>query len=104
MTRRDVVLLVLAAALSASTIWRDIGPHDEGLMLQAAHRIAGGELPYRDFWWNYGPGQPLLLGPFDRSLLAWRIIRVALDATVALLAYHLARRESAPRRGQTPSH
>ena len=92
---RDAVLLVLAAALSASTILRGIGPHDEGLMLQAAHRLADGQLPYRDFWWNYGPGQPLLLAPldalFDRSLLPWRVVRVLLDATVALLAYHLAR-------------
>ena len=112
MTRRDAVLFVLAAALSACTIWQGIGPHDEGLMLQAAHRIASGELPYRDFWWNYGPGQPLLLAPFDRSLEAWRVIRVLLDATVALLAYRLARREvaraqgraRAQRRGQSPSY
>jgi hypothetical protein len=94
---RDAVLFLLAAALSASTIWFEIGPHDEGLMLQAAHRIASGELPYRDFWWNYAPGQPLLLGAVDAalggpSLLAWRILRVLLDATVALLAYRLAAR------------
>lgn len=95
--RRDAALLVLAAALSASTIWREIGPHDEGLILQAAHRIAEGQLPYRDFWWNYGPGQPLLLAPFDaafgRSLVPWRVLRVVLDAVVALLAYRLAARE-----------
>lgn len=91
----DVALFVFAAALSGATILQGIGPHDEGLMLQAAHRIAEGQLPYRDFWWNYGPGQPLLLAPldlvFDRSLLPWRILRVLLDATVALLAFHLIR-------------
>ena len=96
---RSVVLFVLAAALSASTIWWGIGPHDEGLMLQAAHRIASGELPYRDFWWNYGPGQPLVLAVFDlvweRSLVPWRVLRVLLDATVALLAFRLAEREVA---------
>ena len=97
MNARAVVLFVLAAALSASTIWQEIGPHDEGLMLQAAHRIASGELPYRDFWWNYGPGQPYVLAGleqlFDRSLVPWRVLRVLLDATVALLAYRLAARE-----------
>ena len=31
-------------------------------MLQAAARIADGQVPYRDFWWFYPPGQPLLLG------------------------------------------
>ena len=100
MTRLHVVLFALGAALSASTIWWGIGPHDEGLMLQAAHRIASGELPYRDFWWNYGPGQPLVLAGleelFGRSLVPWRVLRVLLDATVALLAYRLAVREIAP--------
>ena len=27
-------------------------------MLQAAARIADGQVPYRDFWWFYPPGQP----------------------------------------------
>jgi hypothetical protein len=91
------LLFALAAALSGFTILREIGPHDEGLMLQAAQRMSDGQWPYRDFWWNYGPAQPLLLalpikllGP---SLLWWRIVRVALDATVALLAYRLVRRD-----------
>jgi hypothetical protein len=92
------VLFALGALLSAATIWWEIGPHDEGLMLQAAHRIASGELPYRDFWWNYPPGQPLLLALPDLvvgpSLVPWRVLRVALDATVAVLAFALARRET----------
>jgi hypothetical protein len=65
-------------------------------MLQAARRIGDGQWPYRDFWWNYGPGQPLLLAPFGGSLVAWRAIRVALAAVVALLAFRLARRYGAP--------
>jgi hypothetical protein len=92
-------LLVLAAgALSGLVALHGINPHDEGLMLQAAARVADGQLPWRDFWWNYGPGQPLLLGGlqelFGASLLTWRIVRVALDALVALLVYLLARREA----------
>src|SRR4051794_34275081 len=66
-------------------------------MLEAAARVAGGEWPYRDFWFNYGPGQPLVLAAlwkaFGPSLLAWRVLRVALDATVALLAWLLVRRQ-----------
>ena len=93
-----VALFAAAAALSAFTILREIGPHDEGLMLQAAARMAGGQWPYRDFWWNYGPGQPLVLGAlwkaFGPSLLSWRILRVGLDATVAVLAWALVRRQS----------
>ncbi len=103
---RAAVLLALAALLSASTIWQEIGPHDEGLMLQAAARIADGQLPYRDFWWNYAPGQPLLLAPFDAllgpSLVPWRVLRVGLDAVVALLAYRLVAREVAEVAGRLP--
>jgi hypothetical protein len=95
-----VVLFALGAALSGFTLLREIGPHDEGLMLQAAARIADGQWPYRDFWWNYGPAQPLALAlavkALGPSLLWWRIVRVALDALVALLAYRLVRRR-APR-------
>ena len=87
-----VSLFVFAAALSALTLTRGIGPHDEGLMLQAAARIADGQWPYRDFWFNYGPGQPLLLAPFAHSLIAWRVVRVAIDAIVAVLAFALVRR------------
>src|SRR3954453_8244305 len=90
------VLFVFAAALSACTIRRAVAPHDEGLMLQAAARVADGQWPYRDFWINYGPAQPLVLGALWKvlgpSLLAWRVMRVALDACVAVLVYALARR------------
>ena len=58
---RQVVLFVLAAALSGFTILQGIAPHDEGLILQAGARIASGQWPYRDFWSNYPPGQPLVL-------------------------------------------
>jgi hypothetical protein len=111
-TRRDngfpapraeiVALAALSALLSASTIWFGLAPHDEGLILQAAHRIASGELPYRDFWWNYAPGQPVLLAGLDvvfgRSLLVWRALRVLVDVAVTVLAFRLAQREAEGRR------
>ncbi|MBD0281654.1 MAG: hypothetical protein ICV69_05605 [Thermoleophilaceae bacterium] len=60
--------------------------------------MADGQLPYRDFYANYGPGQYFLVGGLDLlfgpSLLTWRIVRVALDATVGVLAYALARRDA----------
>ena len=92
------VLLVLAGALSAVTILRGIGPHDEGLMLQAGSRIANGQWPYRDFWTNYPPGQPLVLAVlqlvFGPSLLAWRVLRVVTNAVIALLAFRLANKRA----------
>ena len=89
-----------SALVCALTVHHGIQPNDEGLMLQAAARIADGQVPYRDFWWFYPPGQPLLLGGLDvllgPSLLPWRVVRVAADATVALLAWRLALRGGAP--------
>ncbi len=94
---RYPLLFAAGALLSGLTILNGINPHDEGLVLQAAARIVGGELPYRDFYANYGPGQYYLDGALDflfgPSLLTWRIVRVALDALVAVLAYALVRRE-----------
>ena len=93
-----VVLFVLGALVSGLSIRWGINPHDEGLMLQAGERIADGQLPYRDFYANYGPGQYFLVGGLDAvfgpSLIAWRILRVLLDAGVAVLAYALVRRDA----------
>ena len=101
MTDRSLVALLFAGAalISGITILEGIQVNDEGLMLQAASRIAGGQVPYRDFWWFYPPGQPYLLGflwqVFGPSLLTWRILRVLCDAAVATLAWALARRGGA---------
>ena len=94
---RYPLLFAAGALFSGLTILNGINPHDEGLVLQAAARVAGGELPYRDFYANYGPGQYYTGGALDLvfgpSLLTWRIVRVALDALVAVLAYAIVRRE-----------
>ena len=101
-TRRQAILLwVAGAVISAVGILQGIQPNDEGLMLQAAARIADGQTPYSDFWWFYPPGQAYLLGALwallGPSLLVWRLVRVVCDATVALLAWRLAGRLGAAR-------
>lgn len=93
-----VALFVAAAAISGFTILQHLDPYDEGQLLIAVRRIGEGHWPYADFVYPYGPGHPLLLafaqqvlGP---SLLWWRIVRVAADASVALLAFVIVRREA----------
>lgn len=97
----QALLVVAAGALSGFTILRGYGPHDEGLMLAWADRIVSGQWPYRDFWSNYAPGQTLVLAGlaklFGPSLLAWRVLRVAVDALTALAAYRLVRRDAGER-------
>src|SRR5918995_1875919 len=93
------LLFLGAAVISGVTMLRGIQLNDEGLMLQAAARIADGQVPYRDFWWFYPPGQPYLLGGlwelFGPSLLPWRVLRLLCDAGVALLVWALAVRGGA---------
>lgn len=88
-------LFAAAVAISAFSMLRGIDPFDEGLALQAASRVASGELPYHDFNWAYGPGQPYLLAGlselFAPSLLAWRVVRVLVNGAVAVAVYHLLR-------------
>src|SRR4051812_29643649 len=99
-----VAALWLAAALvSGFTLWRYVGPLDEGVLMQAASRLAAGQWPWRDFGWAYGPGQPLavmaagkLFGP---SLVWWRLLRVAADAGVAVLVWALVREARPAARG-----
>jgi hypothetical protein len=92
------ILLVAGLVVCSVTALRGIQPNDEGLMLQAAARIASGEVPYRDFWWYYPPGQPYLLAGLWKlsgpSLLDWRILRVIANAVVAVLAWRLAANRS----------
>jgi hypothetical protein len=101
--RSRVYILLFAGGLliSGFTILRGVEPFDEGLTLQAARRMADGQVPYRDFLWAYGPAHPLLLAgafkSFGTSLVWWRIIRVIVDAAIALAVFEIVRRE-APRR------
>ncbi len=94
-------LMLAGIVVCSLTALIGIQVNDEGLMLQAAARIAGGEVPYADFWWYYPPGQPYLLGAlwkiFGPSLIEWRAVRVLADASVAVLAWQLARRYASPK-------
>src|SRR5204862_4159799 len=96
--KRLIWLGAATAVLCGVTMLWQVEPHDEGLMLAWANRIAHGQAIYRDFWSNYAPGQPFLLAGlvklFGPSLLTWRVLRLGLDVAVALLAYVLVRRRA----------
>jgi hypothetical protein len=93
-----IAVFVGAALISGFTILRSLDPFDEGLALQAARRVASGEMPYGDFLWGYGPGAPYLFAALGESLLNWRIVRVLVDAGIATVVFALVRRET----GSTP--
>lgn len=74
--------------------------YDEGIILVGAQRVMQGELPYRDFWTMYGPGQFYLAGwllsAFDSSALAVRAVGLVAKAAITSLCYLIAVRQ-APR-------
>jgi hypothetical protein len=103
--RRPPVLALLFLAgvvISGFTMLNGIDPFDEGISLQAAHRVSEGQAPYADFLWSYGPAWPYLLAglfkAFGVSLLQWRVLRVMADAAVALVVFVLLRRWVGSRR------
>ncbi|HKP90811.1 MAG TPA: hypothetical protein VJT75_12670 [Thermoleophilaceae bacterium] len=95
------LLFAGAALIAGFTLLRGVDPFDEGLMLSAARRVADGQLPYDDFLWSYGPGQPYLLAAlqdlFGASLLWWRLLWMLATAGTAVVAYALVRPSAGPR-------
>ena len=98
--------VVLAAALAVQVLAFDleISLYDEGIILVGADQVAGGSVPYRNFWTMYGPGQfylaSWLFSVFGTTDLAVRAIGLAAKAAITTLAYvmiaRLAGRRLAP--------
>ena len=72
-------------------------PHiyDEGLVLTAAMRVAGEQIPHRDFYANYGPAQfYLLAGLFklfgESSILVERLFDLLIKALLVTTVYGIA--------------
>src|SRR5471030_2344910 len=63
-----VLLLVLGAGLLITAPYINfqdfLSQGDHGRDLYAAQAVYRGELPYKDFWWVYGPLMPYYYGLF----------------------------------------
>ncbi len=85
------IVFGVAFALLFAAQKRTVAPYGEGVVLFGAVRIVSGDVPYRDFYANYGPGQFYtlaglfkLLGP---SVLVARIWDVLVRALSVLAVY-----------------
>lgn len=89
-----VVLFSLVYLQVGLTRW--LNHFDEGLVCVGAERVLRGELPYRDFWSFYAPGQFYLVAGVFRLLgvtvLAERLLGIAELAALLLLLFLLCRR------------
>jgi len=91
-----------AAALAAGLLWialpakSPLNPYDEGLALVGGMRVLHGEVPFRDFWTIYPPGQAYAIAAVFRAagetVLAARVYDTILRGLLALLLYLLAAR------------
>jgi len=69
---------------------------DEGFILVNAQRVLAGQIPYRDFWTQYAPGQFYLLALlhklFGASLLPGRLLTVGLHGVICGIGFAISRR------------
>lgn len=70
--------------------------YDEGVIVYGAERVLQGDVPYRDFWGVYPPGQfwsvAALFKLFGSSILVERFWDMSLRAGIALMSYLIAAR------------
>ncbi len=95
--RTHAVLLVLTILASAFILWpchnfQDfLAQGDHGRDLYAAEAVLRGEIPYRDFWWVYGPVMPYYYGAcllvFGHSITAILLGKLLLNVLAAVLIY-----------------
>jgi hypothetical protein len=82
---------------------RDINVYDEGLIVFGAIRVMNGDVPYRDFYANYGPAQFYVLAGlfkvFGPSILISRIWDTFVRAATVMLVYAVFARMESPRMG-----
>jgi hypothetical protein len=74
---------------------RNFDLYDEGIVLVGAMRVAAGEIPHRDFYANYGPGQfytlAWLFDVFGRSILVERLYDLLVRAAIVAVVYSVTR-------------
>ncbi|MBN1613128.1 MAG: glycosyltransferase family 39 protein [Deltaproteobacteria bacterium] len=74
-----------------ATMNRDINCYDESLILFGAVRILSGDVPYRDFYANYGPAQYYVLAAlfklFGTSVIVERLWDLIIRSSTILIIY-----------------
>lgn len=88
---RWVVVFLVSFIFLFLAMDRGFDFYDEGLILVGAMRVAAGEVPHRDFYANYGPGQfytlALLFHWFGWSIFVERIYDLAIRSAIVTFVY-----------------
>ncbi|MGH7699557.1 MAG: hypothetical protein ACREMJ_03420 [Gemmatimonadales bacterium] len=95
-----VALALVSLAYIVLGFNRGLSIYDEAIPVLAAARILDGDLPYRDFWTIYPPGQLYLLAGlfkvFGTSLVVSRLGSVAAILATSILMYGMGRQLRLP--------
>jgi hypothetical protein len=91
-----LLLAVAGIGIGFLAVCRSVSAYDEGLVVTAAQRLLHGELPWRDYFAPYPPGQAYLVAAhfalFGASVLTMRVYDIVVRALLALMLYRIARR------------
>ncbi len=90
----QLLIFIVAAVLMALGMDRNLAVYDEGLILTGAMRVAAGDIPHRDFYANYGPGQFYAIAGlfklFGEYAIAERAYDTLVRAGIVAMCYGLA--------------
>jgi hypothetical protein len=85
----------IAALAASGNLLAQLSSYDGGLAGSAGTFLLHGELPYRDFWWLYGPGAPVVVGALTAilgpSVFLLRLLGLLLVGVQAALGYAFLR-------------
>ena len=91
-----IVVLAAGAILIALPIKSPLNPYDEGLALVNGMRVLNGDIPFRDYWAIYPPGQSYVLaaifGVAGQNIFVERVYDTVVRVLLALVLYVTAAR------------
>ncbi len=96
------ILFLLVLILSVGYLYGSIrigyNIYDEGIVVYGADRVLKGDIPYRDFWTMYAPGQfytvALIFKFFGTNLFVTRIYSATINLLLVLLVYFIVKKVS----------
>lgn len=95
-----ILVFVLAFCVMLAVMVRDINMFDEGIILVGAMRTLAGDIPHRDYYSIYGPGQyyavAFLFALFGKSLLVARIYSLLVMSGIVAAVFAITIRRLDP--------
>ena len=91
-----LALFALALVYLQTGTFLPLNIYDEGIIAFGAVRVMDGQVPYRDFWTQYSPGQLYVLAglfqAFGKTIMVEREMDIVIRAALALMIFVLGAR------------